>query len=42
MSLMSGEQNPVIKNLKALDIDTLTPIEAMNTLYELKKQAESV
>lgn len=42
MSLMSGEQNPVIKILKALDIDTLTPIEAMNALYELKKQAESV
>ena len=42
MSLLSTGQNPVINSLKALDIDTLTPIEAMNALYELKKQAESL
>ena len=42
MSLLSAGQNPVINSLKALDIDTLTPIEAMNALYELKKQAESL
>ncbi|MGN0459070.1 MAG: DNA mismatch repair protein MutS, partial [Eubacterium sp.] len=30
----------MIELLKALDINTLTPIEAMQTLYELKKKAE--
>ena len=31
--------DPIIDELKALDIATLTPIEAINKLYELQKQA---
>ena len=36
MSLLSSTQSPVIDKLKEADLNTLTPIEAMNLLYELK------
>lgn len=36
LSLLGIEQNPVIDKLKESDLNTLTPIEAMNLLYELK------
>ena len=42
LSLMSSFENPVIEKLKAVDLDTLTPIEAMNKLYELKKEADKM
>ena len=37
LSLLAGADNELIQQLKALDVNTLTPIEALNTLYELKK-----
>ena len=37
LSLISTAQSPVIERLQELDLNTLTPIEAMNILYELKK-----
>ena len=37
LSLMTAAQSPVLEKLQATDINTLTPIEAMNLLYELKK-----
>ena len=42
LSLLSTDQSPVVQKLKSIDLDILTPIEAMNTLYELKKQAEEL
>jgi DNA mismatch repair protein MutS len=33
------ENNEIIKKLKSLDVTTLTPIEAMNYLYKLQKDA---
>ncbi len=36
LSFMNTVQSPVIDKLKAVDVNTLTPIEAMNLLYELK------
>ncbi len=36
LSFMNTVQSPVIDKLKSADINTLTPIEAMNLLYELK------
>lgn len=36
LSLISSAESPVIEKLKDTDINTLTPIEAMNLLYELK------
>ncbi len=40
LSLMSGADNPIIKRLKTLDVNVLTPIEAMQELYALAKEAE--
>ena len=36
LSLMGAAESPVVERLKNTDINTLTPIEAMNLLYELK------
>jgi len=40
MSLFGGEPNPAVEALKRLRIEELTPLEAINKLYELKKMAE--
>jgi DNA mismatch repair protein MutS len=32
------ETNPLLEELKSLDINTLSPIEALNRLYEWKKK----
>ena len=37
LSLIPSGESDVIKKLRNSDIDTLTPIEAINLLYELKK-----
>jgi len=36
ISLLSITDSPVIEKLKAIDLNTLTPIEALNALYQLK------
>ena len=36
LSLMGVATSPVIDKLKSVDLNTLTPIESMNLLYELK------
>lgn len=35
-------RNEILEILKATDVNTLTPIEAMQTLYDLKKKAEEL
>ena len=35
-------KNEIIEILKTVDVNTLTPIEAMQTLYDLKKKAEEL
>lgn len=35
-------RNEIIEILKAIDVNTLTPIEAMQTLYDLKKKSEEL
>ncbi len=40
MSLFGGEANPAVEELKKLRVEELTPLEAINKLYELKKMAE--
>ncbi len=42
MSFLPMAENSVIEQLRALDINTLTPIEALQTLYELAKEAQSM
>ncbi|NMP38192.1 MAG: DNA mismatch repair protein MutS [Clostridiales bacterium] len=39
MSFASGAQQSIVDTLKALDVNTLTPIEALSVLYELSKKA---
>ncbi len=39
VSLLDVMASPVLDKLKRLDVNTLTPIEAMQTLYELQKEA---
>jgi len=35
-----GRRPPVIDELRQLDLDTLSPLEALNKLYELRRKAE--
>ncbi|MFC1946667.1 DNA mismatch repair protein MutS [Chloroflexota bacterium] len=35
-----GQKSPIIDEIKELDIESLTPLEALNKLYELQKRAE--
>jgi DNA mismatch repair protein MutS len=37
-----GMESKVEEEIKALDIDSLSPIEAINKLYDLKKKAEGI
>ncbi len=41
MSLLGAADNPLIQRLKALDVNVLTPIEAMQELYSLVKEASA-
>lgn len=40
LSLLPSADSPIAERLKSVDINTLTPIEAMNLLYELKSMAK--
>ena len=40
-SLLDGVDNPIITKLKDMDVNVLTPIEAMQALYDLVKEAQS-
>jgi DNA mismatch repair protein MutS len=37
-SLFGGEPHPVVEELKKIDINQLTPIEALNLLVKLKER----
>ncbi|MCI8554020.1 MAG: DNA mismatch repair protein MutS [Clostridiales bacterium] len=41
LTLLPPDKNEVIQRLKELDVNTLTPIESMQVLYELCKVAEA-
>lgn len=38
LTLFEGEKHPVMEELEKLDVSTMSPIEAMNVLYELQKR----
>jgi len=42
VSLAEMEAARLVEELKQMDLNTLTPIEAMNALFRLKKQAEKI
>jgi len=39
MSFLPPETNPLLEEIKQLDVDSLSPLEALNKLYELKQRA---
>jgi DNA mismatch repair protein MutS len=39
LSFLGPETHPLLEELKQLDVDSLSPLEALNKLYELKQQA---
>jgi DNA mismatch repair protein MutS len=39
LSFLGPETQPLIEEIKALDVDSLSPLEALNKLYELKQKA---
>ena len=41
LSLMGAMDNPLVNKLKELDVNVLTPIEAMQVLYDLVKEAQT-
>ncbi len=41
MSMLGTTENPLIQRLKILDVNVLTPIEAMQELYDLVKEASA-
>ena len=40
MTLFEAEPHPVLEHLRGLDLSTLSPIEALNLLYQLQKDAK--
>ncbi len=42
LSFSTGAKENLIEKLKKIDVNTLTPIEAMTLLYELQKDAQSI
>ena len=41
LSLLGTMDNPLINRLKEMDVNVLTPIEAMQTLYDLVKETQT-
>jgi DNA mismatch repair protein MutS len=39
MTMFETERNPILDELDGLDVSVLSPIEAMNTLYDLQRRA---
>ena len=42
LSFSSGGKDILIEKLKNIDVNTLTPIEAMTVLFELQKDAKTL
>jgi len=39
LSFLGPETDPLVDDIKDLDVDSLSPLEALNKLYELKQRA---
>jgi DNA mismatch repair protein MutS len=39
LSLFGPETHPLIEEIQAMDVDSISPLEALNKLYELKQRA---
>ena len=40
MTLFESEAHPVVEEIKRLDLSTLSPIEALNLLYQFQKETK--
>ena len=40
--LLFADEHPAMEELRGLDVSTMTPLEAINKLYELQRQAKAV
>jgi hypothetical protein len=38
--VLFADEHPVVEALRKLDLSTMTPLEAINRLYELQRQVE--
>ncbi len=38
--VLFADENPIVEELQKLDVSTMTPLEAINKLYELQKRAQ--
>jgi len=38
--VLFAQEHPVVEALRELDVSTMTPLEAINRLYELQRQVE--
>ena len=41
LSLLPTVDNDIVRRLRELDVNVLTPIEAMQVLYELNREAQA-
>ena len=41
LSFLDAPENPAVGTLRALEVDSLSPLEALTTLYELKRMVEA-
>ena len=41
MLSLFAHESPTLEELKSLDVDALSPLEALTKLYELKKKAST-
>ena len=41
MDFFGAEESPVLSELKALDLNMMTPVEAMTKLYDLQAKAKN-
>ena len=41
MDFFGAEESPVLSELKSLDLNVMTPVEAMTKLYDLQAKAKN-
>jgi DNA mismatch repair protein MutS len=39
--VLFADQHPIVEELQELDVSSMTPLEAINKLYELQKQTQT-
>jgi DNA mismatch repair protein MutS len=42
LDLFAGQKDEIITEIKSLDIESMTPLDAMKKLYELKEKIKKI